>query len=255
METDTLKFKVGNGTTAWTSLAYFTQGSQGCVTLLFAYWSVNLLVVKSFDIDARFNMISRPNWLGNSPTTWGQTMKKFIASALTAASLVGCTSVEHATVSASEIASHGEAVAVIQGTAIGISAIFHIVNIVNADLDVVVNKLLISEAKAMGGSKVDLKSAMPPPRHGIFALAGGIIGLAALAAWLGLAHSCDPEQGSGVIAGQVTDEAREECAVFPNTEVLALTERVWTPAETFVRTGLLVEEAAVEAGRHALARG
>lgn len=58
-----------------------------------------------------------------------------------------------------------------------------------------------------------------------------------------------------VIAGQVTDDAREECAVFPDTQVLALTERVWTPAETFVRTGLLVEEAAVEAGRHALARG
>ena len=35
-------------------------------------------------------------------------------------------------------------------------------------------------------------------------MAGGIIGLAALAAWLGLAHSCDPAQGSGVIAGQVT---------------------------------------------------
>lgn len=57
-----------------------------------------------------------------------------------------------------------------------------------------------------------------------------------------------------VIAGQVTDDAREECAVFPDTQVLALTERVWTPAETFVRTGLLVEEAAVEAGRHALGR-
>lgn len=56
-----------------------------------------------------------------------------------------------------------------------------------------------------------------------------------------------------VIAGQVTDEAREECAVFPATEVLALTDRVWTPAETFVRTALLVEEAAVEAGRHARA--
>lgn len=35
-------------------------------------------------------------------------------------------------------------------------------------------------------------------------MAGGIIGLAAIAAWLGLAHSCDPAQGSGVIAGQVT---------------------------------------------------
>ncbi len=33
-------------------------------------------------------------------------------------------------------------------------------------------------------------------------MAGGIIGLAALAAWLGLAHSCEP-QGTGRIAGQV----------------------------------------------------
>jgi cytochrome c-type biogenesis protein CcmH len=33
-------------------------------------------------------------------------------------------------------------------------------------------------------------------------MAGGIIGLAALAAWLGLAHSCDP-QGTGRIAGEV----------------------------------------------------
>ncbi|HEX9154439.1 MAG TPA: hypothetical protein VF819_02680, partial [Nitrospira sp.] len=33
--------------------------------------------------------------------------------------------------------------------------------------------------------------------------AGSIIGLSALAAWLGLAHSCDPQQGEAVIAGQV----------------------------------------------------
>ena len=35
-------------------------------------------------------------------------------------------------------------------------------------------------------------------------MAGGIIGLAAIAAWLGLAHSCDPAVGTGVIAGQVS---------------------------------------------------
>lgn len=58
-----------------------------------------------------------------------------------------------------------------------------------------------------------------------------------------------------VIAGQVTPEAREELAVRPATEVLPLTERVWTPAETFVGTARLVEEAAVAAGRHALAGG
>ncbi len=35
-------------------------------------------------------------------------------------------------------------------------------------------------------------------------LAGSIIGAAAIAAWLGLAHSCDPQQGTGVVAGKVT---------------------------------------------------
>jgi hypothetical protein len=39
-----------------------------------------------------------------------------------------------------------------------------------------VNKLLVGEAKAMGASKVDLKSASTTPRHGIFALAGFITG-------------------------------------------------------------------------------
>ena len=104
-------------------------------------------------------------------------MKKMLLAALTAASLVGCTSVESATVSSSDIvANGGEAVAVIQATAIGISAIFHIVDIVTADLDVAVNKLLISEAKAMGATKVDLKSATTTPKHGIFQLYGFLIG-------------------------------------------------------------------------------
>ncbi|MBA5866172.1 MAG: hypothetical protein GDA67_05675 [Nitrospira sp. CR1.3] len=34
-------------------------------------------------------------------------------------------------------------------------------------------------------------------------MAGSIIGLAAIAAWLGLAHSCDPQTGEAVIAGRV----------------------------------------------------
>jgi len=34
--------------------------------------------------------------------------------------------------------------------------------------------------------------------------------------------------------------------------VLALTERVWQPEEAFERAALLVEEAALEAGRRAL---
>ncbi|AFE07451.1 hypothetical protein D7V80_39395 [Corallococcus sp. CA054B] len=104
-------------------------------------------------------------------------MKKFILSAVAAASLVGCTSVESAIVSGSEIAANGEAVAVIQGSSLGLTAIFHIIDIVQSDLDTVVNRLLITEAKAMGASKVDLKSASTTPRHGIFALFGTIIGI------------------------------------------------------------------------------
>jgi cytochrome c-type biogenesis protein CcmH len=34
-------------------------------------------------------------------------------------------------------------------------------------------------------------------------MAGSIIGLAAIAAWFGLAHSCDPQTGESVIAGRV----------------------------------------------------
>ncbi|MCE9670750.1 hypothetical protein LY474_23360 [Myxococcus stipitatus] len=103
-------------------------------------------------------------------------MKKLILSAVAAASLVGCTSVESAVVSGNEIAANGEAVAVVQANALGLTAIFHIVDIVQSDLDTVVNKLLVAEAKAMGASKVDLKSAGTTPRHGIYALFGFIIG-------------------------------------------------------------------------------
>jgi glycerate kinase len=54
-----------------------------------------------------------------------------------------------------------------------------------------------------------------------------------------------------VIAGQVTDDAREELSVR-HTQVLALTDRVWHVDEAFTRAALLVEEAAVEAARYAL---
>ena len=104
-------------------------------------------------------------------------MKKAFLAVVAASSLIACTSVETATVSASEVATNGgEAVAVIQGTALGITAIFHIVEIVQSDLDTAVNKLVIAEAKAMGASRVDLNGATTTPRHGIFALSGGIIG-------------------------------------------------------------------------------
>jgi glycerate kinase len=55
-----------------------------------------------------------------------------------------------------------------------------------------------------------------------------------------------------VIAGQVTDEARAALAERGDVDVLALTDRVWQAGEAYTRAALLVEEAAVEAGRAAL---
>jgi cytochrome c-type biogenesis protein CcmH len=40
-------------------------------------------------------------------------------------------------------------------------------------------------------------------KSGAVGMAGGIIALAAIAAWFGLAHVFDPKSGDGVIAGQV----------------------------------------------------
>ncbi|WP_224361677.1 hypothetical protein [Hyalangium versicolor] len=111
-------------------------------------------------------------------------MKKAILSAVAAMSLVACTSVESAVVSGAEISANGgEAVAVVQANALGLTAIFHIVDLVQSDLDTVVNKLLVAEAKAMGASKVDLKGAGTTPRHGIYALFGGIIGVTSSSAF------------------------------------------------------------------------
>jgi glycerate kinase len=56
-----------------------------------------------------------------------------------------------------------------------------------------------------------------------------------------------------VIAGQVTDDARAALAARAEVQVLALTDRVWQAGEAYARAALLVEEAAVEAGRAALA--
>ncbi|MGZ6932505.1 MAG: glycerate kinase, partial [Acidimicrobiia bacterium] len=53
----------------------------------------------------------------------------------------------------------------------------------------------------------------------------------------------------GVIAGQITDEAREELSVRGEVTALALTDRVWQAGEAFGRAALLVEEAAVELAR------
>ena len=100
-------------------------------------------------------------------------MKKAIA-AIAASSLIACTSVESAIVSSAELstANQGDAIAVVQTNALGLTALFHIIDIVQSDLDTVVNRLLIAEAKAMGASKVEVVSARTTPRHGLYALTG-----------------------------------------------------------------------------------
>jgi len=104
-------------------------------------------------------------------------MKKGFLAIVLAAAVSGCTSVESATVASNEVsATGGEAVAVIQASSIGFTLFFHIVDIVTSDLDQVVNKLLVGEAKAMGAAKVDLKGASTTSRHGIFTLPAILIG-------------------------------------------------------------------------------
>jgi len=77
-------------------------------------------------------------------------------------------------------------------------------------------------------------------------LEGKVVGgVLAWAAELGVPHVA-------VIAGQVTDEARTALADRADAGVLALTDRVWQAGEAYQRAALLLEEAAVEAGRAAL---
>jgi hypothetical protein len=107
-------------------------------------------------------------------------MKK-ILTALMASFLLAttaCQSVETTKVDSTTIASQGEAVAVVQCTALGLTAIFHFVTITEASLDTVINKMLVAEAKALGGNKVQLLSAHETPKGGLlFKLFGGIIGI------------------------------------------------------------------------------
>lgn len=105
-------------------------------------------------------------------------MKKFLAAAIASLALAGsaCQSVESTKVDPATIASNGEAVAVVQCVALGLTAIFHFVTITEASLDTVINKMLVAEAKALGGNKVQLLAAGETPKGGLlFKLAGGIL--------------------------------------------------------------------------------
>lgn len=112
-------------------------------------------------------------------------MKRLAAAAALAAT-TACTSVETATVGAGDLAGPGEVMAVIQAQSLGFTVLFHYVELVNSDLDTVVNKLLVTQAKAMGASRVELKTATTTPRHGVFALVGAIPMVDAPAPYLNL---------------------------------------------------------------------
>ncbi len=110
----------------------------------------------------------RPKARGVSKQERGPQMKRTFISLMVALSCVGCTSIESTAVDKDEVQASGEPVGVIQANSVGFTLLFHAVEAVDSDLDQVVNKLLISEAKAMGASKVELKSASTTPRHGIY---------------------------------------------------------------------------------------
>jgi hypothetical protein len=97
-------------------------------------------------------------------------MKKFMVAAVAALSItaLACTSVESAKVDAATIASNGEAVAVVQATTLGIYILFNFVALVESNLDVAVNKTLVTEAKALGGNKVQLLTTFEYPKGGLF---------------------------------------------------------------------------------------
>ncbi len=111
-------------------------------------------------------------------------MKKFLAAVVASVLMSSaCASVHSAKVDAATIASNGEAVAVVQCVTLGLTLIFHIVTITESSLDVVVNKMLVAESKALGGNKVQLLAAMEMPKNGLlFMLAGGILSLPPAAA-------------------------------------------------------------------------
>lgn len=104
-------------------------------------------------------------------------MKKAALVGAVLLTLAGCKSVESTVVSSSEIVGNGgDAIAVIQVSVIGITALFHLIDLGEpATLDTAINKTLVASAKEMGASKVDLKSVATVPRQGVFMIFGQLI--------------------------------------------------------------------------------
>jgi hypothetical protein len=117
---------------------------------------------------------------GSVPTPEGERKVKKLLIALVAVmslALLACNTTRNAPVESGDIVANGTPVAVVTASSVGVTLIFHIVGIIDGgDFDTTINKTLVAEAKAVGGNRVQLTTAMMQPRNGIFALAGGILG-------------------------------------------------------------------------------
>lgn len=59
----------------------------------------------------------------------------------------------------------------------------------------------------------------------VVGMAGGIIALAGLAAWMGLAHGCEKPAGSGIVAGVVTIDPALAAKVSPTDVLFVIVRR------------------------------
>src|SRR2546430_7612864 len=60
-------------------------------------------------------------------------------------------------------------------------------------------------------------------------MAAGIIALAGMAAWMGLAHGCEPSRGNGVIAGRVSIDPGLAANVNPTAVLFVIVRRPQGP--------------------------
>ncbi|HET8579406.1 MAG TPA: hypothetical protein VFL31_00255, partial [Nitrospiraceae bacterium] len=63
----------------------------------------------------------------------------------------------------------------------------------------------------------------------VVSMAGGVIVLAGIAAWMGLAHGCEEPKGQGVIAGQVKIAPALASQVSPTDVLFVIVRRPQGP--------------------------
>ena len=97
-------------------------------------------------------------------------MARGAATCLSLLLLAGCTSIETGAISDADVVAVGGAPqGIVQVTTVGLSLFFGLVDVVGTDIDST-TKLLVAEAKAMDGTRVEIKSVHTTPRHGVFKL-------------------------------------------------------------------------------------